>query len=77
MEFKGFHWDNSQCTRQSFVLYKSSGHKSYCAMYNSLRHDTAAVAKFKAVLILYVKNEHSGLKKNILTDWAASQYKNK
>ena len=62
---QGFHWDNGQCTRHPFVLYKSSCHKSYCAISDSLRHDAAAVAAFKAAVISHMKNEHSGLKNTL------------
>ena len=75
---QGYHWQNLQCTLHPFVVYRKTGHASFCFVSDCIKHDTAAVAAFQSVLVPHLVKKYSGLRKiHYFSDGCGGQYKNR
>lgn len=79
---QAFHWNNDQASIHTAVIYtKSKGelvHHSIVILSDNLHHDVAAVYDFQKLMINFLKEQYSTIKKIIyVTDGAPQHYKNK
>lgn len=77
----GFHWNNNQATVFVAYIYYKDGDvtngKGFVVISNNLSHDTVAVYTFQQLIIEYLKNEFSAVKKiHYFSDGAPQQFKN-
>ena len=85
MQVQGFHWNSSQGTIHSFVIYYVNSekrsqdrldHLSIACISDHLKHDTVAVYSFQKVVLRVFESKTSNVEKMIyFSDGCGGQYK--
>ncbi len=81
-EVQSAHWNKKQSTLHPFVVYFKKNNeisvKTFCAISNSLEHNTVTFYSFQNSLMGHLKKDFPNIKKILyFSDGCAAQYKNK